>query len=133
MRKVFKNAAISATVSSAAVFAFSEIRRVSINVPCLWLWAFMAGVCYGLLALRFSIYGRAGVVVQNWKNGLLSIVILIGVLAVSLKLNPLVRALAVDPIAVALAAAISMIVSDALEAPNQRWRSAYKRGKDIRG
>lgn len=89
----------------------------------------MAGVCCGWLALRLSIYGRAGVVVQNWKNGLISIVILIGVLAVSLKLDPLVRAPAVDPIAVALAVAISMIVSDALEAPNQRWRSAYTRAR----
>lgn len=133
MRSVFKNAAIAATLSSAAVLLFSAIRRVTINVPCVGLWAFVAGVCYGWLALGLSIYGRAGVVLQNWKNGLLSIVILVGILAISLRIDSLVRAPAAEPISVALAASISMIVSDALEAPNQRRRSPYFRGKNIRG
>jgi hypothetical protein len=132
MRKVFKNAAISATVSSAVVFVLSEIRRVSINVPYVWVWGAIAGVCYGWFALKLSIYGRAGVVLQNWKNGLLEILILVGILAVSVKIGPFVRAPAADPMAVALAASISMIVSDALEAPNQRWRSRYSRAKNVR-
>jgi hypothetical protein len=97
----------------------------------MWLWAAAAAVFYGWLALRFSIYGRAGV--KNWKNALLSIVILLGVLAVSLKSDALPHAPARDPIAIALAAALSTIVSDALEAPNQRWRPRYNRGKNVRG
>jgi hypothetical protein len=47
MRRVFKNTAISATLSSAAVFLFSPIQRVSINIAYVWLWAAAAGVCYG--------------------------------------------------------------------------------------
>lgn len=130
MHKAFKNAAIGATVSSAAVLLFSAIRRVTINVPFVWLWSVVAGVCYGWLAIKFSIYGRAGVASQKWKNGLLGSVILVVILAVFVKIDSLVRAPAADPVAITLAALLSMIVSDALEAPNQRSRSRYSRGKN---
>lgn len=133
MRNVLRNAAIGATLSSAAVLLFSAIRRVTINLPYVWLWALVAGVCYGWLALEFSIYGSAGIVLQNWKNGLLSIVILIAILPISIRVRPLVHVSVQEPIAVALAASISMIVSDALEAPNQRWRSRYSQDKRVRG
>lgn len=133
MHKVFKNAVIAATLSSAAVFLFSAIQGVKINVPYVWSLAVVAGVCYGWLALRFSIYGRAGILFQNWKNCLLSIVIVIGIMTVSVRIDHIVRAPAADPIVVLLAASISVIVSDALEAPNQRWRSRYNRDKNVRG
>jgi hypothetical protein len=131
MRKVLKNAVIGATLSSAAVFLFSAIQRVTINVPYVWLLAFLAGVCYGWLALRFSIYGRSGVVFQNWKNCLLSFVIIIGTMIVSVRIDRIARAPAADPVAVLLAASISIIVSDALEAPNQRGRSRYSQDKSV--
>ena len=98
-------------------------------MPYVWLLAFLAGICYGWLALRFSIYGRAGVVLQNWKNCLLGIVIIVGIMTVSLRIDRIVRAPAADPVAVLLAASISIIVSDALEAPNQRRRSRW--GKSV--
>ncbi|HEX3106545.1 MAG TPA: hypothetical protein VHQ22_19055 [Terriglobales bacterium] len=120
MRRMFKNAAIGATVSSALVLLFFAIRRASISVSYVWVWGAIAGVCYGWFAVKVSIYGRAGVVLQNWKNVLLGIAILVGILVMSLKVSPFVHASAEDPIAVVLAASISMIVSDALEAPNQR-------------
>jgi hypothetical protein len=114
MRKALKNAAIGATSSSAAVLLFFAIRRVTINVPYVWLWAILASVCYGWLAVGLSIYGRGSVAPQKWKNGLLGVVILVGILAVSLKIDPIVRAPAETPIAVALAALIAIAVSDAL-------------------
>ena len=127
---MFKNAAIGATVSSAVVLLFFAIMRASISVSHVWVWGAIAGVCYGWFALKLSIYGRAGVVLQNWKNVLLGIAILVGIVVMSLKIGRFVRAPAGDPVAVVLAASISMIVSDALEAPNQRSRSRYL-GKNV--
>jgi hypothetical protein len=125
MRRMFNNAAIGATVSSAVVLLFFAIMRASISVSHVWVWGAIAGVCYGWFALKLSIYGRAGVVLQNWKNVLLGMAILVGILVMSLKVSQFVHASAADPIAVVLAASISIIVSDALEAPNQRSRSRY--------
>ena len=114
MREVLKNAAIGATSSSAAVLLFFAIRRVTVNVPYMWLWAMLAAICYGWLAVRLSIYGKGGVTSYKWKNGLLGVVIVAIIEAASLITDPLVGALPQTPIAVALAALMSMAVSDAL-------------------
>ena len=127
---MLKNAVIGGTVASAVVLLFFVIQRASISVIYVWVWGAIAGVCYGSFALKLSIYGRSGVVLQNWKNVLLGIAILVGILVMSLKISRFVRGPAADPIAVVLAASISMIVSDPLEAPNQRSRSRYL-GKNV--
>jgi hypothetical protein len=114
MGKVLKNAAVGATSSSAAVLLLFAIRRVKINLPYVWSWAMLAAICYGWLAVGLSVYGKGSVTSQKWKNGLLGVVILASISASSLMIDPLVRAPAETPIAVALAALISMAVSDAV-------------------
>lgn len=113
-RKVLKNAAIGATSASTAVLLFFAIQRVAIDVPYVWTWAMLAAICYGWLAVGLSIYGQGSVTPSKWKNGLLSIVILVCVEVVSLITDPFVGAAAETSIAVTLAVIISMAVSDAL-------------------
>ena len=113
-RKVLKNAAIGATSSSAGVLLFFAIRRVAIDVPYVWSWAMLSAICYGYLAVRFSIYGKGSDTSRKWKNGLLGALIVAGIEVVSLITNPLVDAPAETPIAICLAALLSMAVSDAL-------------------
>jgi hypothetical protein len=114
MRNVFINAASGATSASAAVLVFFAIRRVTLSVPYVWSWAMLAAIGYGWVALRLSIYGKGGVAPNKWKNGLLGVAIVVGAGAACLITDPLVGAPAENSIAAALAALMSMAVSDAL-------------------
>ena len=108
MGKVLKNAVVGATSSSVVM-----LRRVPINVLYVWSWAMFAAICYGRAAMALSIYGKASDTRVKWKNGLLGCVTLAGIMAASLVTDPIVGASAQTPVAVAVAALISMIESDA--------------------
>ena len=113
MGKVLKNAVVGATSSSVVMLLFVAMRRVSINVLYLWSWAMLAAICYGWAAMALSIYGKAGDTWVKWKNGLLGCVIVGGIMAASLVTNPIVGASAQTPVAIAVAALVSMMVSEA--------------------
>jgi hypothetical protein len=113
MGKVLKNAAVGATSASVVMLLFFAIRRVPINVLYVWSWAMFAAICYGRAAIALSIHGKASDTRVKWKNGLLACVILAGIMAASLVTDPIVGASAQTPVAVAVAALISMMVSEA--------------------
>jgi hypothetical protein len=91
----------------------AAIRRVPINVLYVWSWTMFAAICYGRAAMALSIYGKASDTRVKWKNGLLGCVILAGIIAASLVTDPIVGASAQTSVAVAVAALISMMVSEA--------------------
>jgi hypothetical protein len=113
MGKVLKNAAVGATSASVVMLLFFAIRRVPINVLYVWSWAMFAAICYGRAAIALSIHGKASDTRVKWKNGLLACVILAGIMAASLVTDPIVGASAQTPVSVAVAALISMMVSEA--------------------
>ena len=113
-RKVLKNAVIGATSSSAGVLLFFLIRRVAIDLPYVCSWAMLSAICYGYLAIGFSIYGKGSNTSYKWKNALLGVLIVVVIQVLSQITNPLVHAPTETPIAIVLAVALSMAISDAL-------------------
>ena len=114
--KILKNAVISGTVSSLALVLFFAFRRVRIAIPYVWFWAVLAALSYGFLATKLSIFGKGHIVISNWKNVLLALVLFIGALVGSLKLDPLFDISPDTSTAVALAVLAAMVLSDALAA-----------------
>jgi hypothetical protein len=108
--------------ASLRAFRASALEQLAIDFGYLWCGATLAAILYGAFAVKWGIYGRGAVRLENWKNALLGILILAVVMPVGLLAQAVIGASDDTLPWFLVAIALAMSISDACASSARRRR-----------
>jgi len=92
------------------------LEQLAIDFSYLWCAATLAAIICGVIAVRLGIYGRGAVILENWRNALLGLMIIAVMLPIGLSAQAVVGASDDTLPCYLVAIALAMSISDACAA-----------------